>query len=134
LKKIIVFLNRFIDLKMGLIGAVIMGGIVFMINYFPTQLLLLSFVAAMKQFVYTFFLGGAVMKSCEYIAVTVHPKKKAIFLATVVPFLATLLLVFGLHNLRGTPLPLQSTMPTLFVITGTFFWAVRKRKQMESGV
>lgn len=131
LKKKFIFINRFIDLKTGMIAAFFMASAVFFINYFSTHFIGESMIAAAKQWVYTFLLGGAVLKSCEHIVRSVRQRNKAIFLASVIPFVVTLLLVYGLHNLRGTPKPLESTMPTLIVITGTFYWAIKKRKEME---
>jgi len=116
---------------MGLFGAFLMGGIVFMINYFSTYLTLLSLIAGLKQAVYTFFLGGAVFRATEYLATNIQHKTKAILAGAFIPFFVTLLLVFGLHNMRGTPRPLESTLPTVFVFTGTLFWAIIKRRAME---
>ncbi len=134
MRKIVSFINRFIDLKAGFVTAFFMGGSVFLINYYSTGLVVESIIAALKQWVYTLFFSGAVLKTCEIIVRAVRPRKTAIFMAAVLPFVATIILVYGLHNLRGTPKPLESTLPTLIVILGTVFWAFRKRSQFENEV
>ena len=36
------------------------------------------------------------------------------------------------HSLKGTPLPLESTIPTaVFVIPSTLIWALMKRKRLK---
>ena len=75
-KKIYNFGSKYIDYKVGLIGAGVMGGIVFGINYYDSQEILGSTTAALKQGSYTFFFGGAVMKGCEYLATKINNKTK----------------------------------------------------------
>ncbi len=129
LTKFIHLIPRFIDLKMGLKMAFVMGILVFLINYGITEQLLLSFIACAKQVVYTFILGGAVLKSCEHIVNSIASKRNAIIAASLIPSVITMVLVFGIHNLKGTPRPVESTFPALLVIPGTIYWAFRKRKK-----
>lgn len=105
-----------------------MGVIVFLINYDGQGTALGASTAAGKQAAYTFFLGGLFMKQCENLAVRIKPYRTALALAVIVPSLVTLLLTFSLHSLKGTPKPLQSTIPTLMIIPATIVWAYRKRK------
>jgi hypothetical protein len=126
-------LNRYIDFMMGSYGAVVMAIIVFYINYSGTNELQ-SMVAASKQGLYTFFFGGYLMKGCEYIATHVKKQVWAIILSVVIPSTLTLLLTYSLHNLKGTPKPLESTLPTLFVIPSTAVWGYLKRKRSDEAL
>lgn len=123
------FGGRFIDYKMGLIGAGIMSSLVFGVNYHETQELFGSSTAALKQAIYTFFVGGFIMRSCEYLATRIKTKSLAIASAIILPSALTLTLTYGVHNLKGTPKPKKSTIPTTLVIPSTAYWATRKRKQ-----
>jgi hypothetical protein len=106
-----------------------MAGVVFGINYHATQELAGPATAAIKQATYTFFMGGAIMKFCEYIAISIKHKAVAIFSAVLFPSVLTLTLAFGVHNLKGTPEPTKSTIPTAIIIPATAVWATRKRRQ-----
>ncbi len=133
IRDIYLFGKKYIDYKIGGIGAVIMGGIVFGINYHETQDLIGSTTATLKQGGYTFLFGGAVMKGCEYLATRISNKTKAIISSVVIPSIISISLTYGMHNLKGTPKPEESTIPTIvIVIPATSIWGYRKRKQMES--
>jgi cytochrome bd-type quinol oxidase subunit 2 len=124
------FGNRFIDYRMAIGGAIVMGCIVFWINYTSTKNTAGSSTAAVKQGVYTFLFGGLIMKSCERLATEIRKKAIAIAVAVIIPSLAAIGLTFCVHSLKGTPLPLLSTLPTvLLVIPSTVVWAIRKRRQ-----
>lgn len=118
---------------MGSYGAVVMAIIVFYINYSGTNELQ-SMFAASKQGLYTFFFGGYLMKGCEYIATHVKKQVWAIILSVIIPSTLTLLLTYSLHNLKGTPKPFESTLPTLFVIPSTAVWGYLKRKRSDEAV
>jgi len=129
-KKITDFGGKFIDYKWGLVGAGVMGGIVFGINYSETSEILGSTTAALKQGGYTFLFGGAVMKGCEYLATKIKKQTIAIAASIIIPSIVTTTLTYGLHNLKGTPKPIESTIPTLItVIPATAFLGSKKRKQ-----
>ena len=123
--------QKFIDYKIGFAGAIVMGGIVLGINYFSTHEISGSLTAAIKQGSYTFIFGGTLMKGCEYLATNIKKRRLAIVASIVIPSVFTLLLTFGLHNLKGTPKPIASTIPTLIIIPATAVWGVRKRNQMD---
>lgn len=127
-KKIINYCSHFIDFKMGVLIAFLMGGIVFTINYVATHQTFASLTAFGKQWVYSFLFGGAVLKSSERITNAFKSKMLAVTLATLIPSIVSLLLVYGIHSLKGTPRPFESTLPTLLVIPGALYWALRKRK------
>jgi hypothetical protein len=123
--------HRFIDYKIGIAGAVFMGGVVFGINYFSTREITGSFTAALKQGSYTFFLGGIFMKGCENLATKIKNRTLAILLSVLIPSALTLILTYTMHNFKGTPKPLESTIPTLLIIPATAVWGLKKRNQIE---
>ncbi len=131
LKRIINFGSRYIDYKMGIYGAVVMGVIVFIINYSATSQWLPSATAALKQGGYTFFFGGFIMKFCGYLAINIKKQTLALLAAVLIPTSIALTLTFGIHNLKGTPKPLASTVPTLMIIPATAVVGYQKRKQFE---
>jgi hypothetical protein len=125
-------IQKFIDIKIAVAGALVMGATVFCINYFSTYELKGSSTAALKQSLYTFLLGGTLMKSCEYLAVSIQNRSRAILASILVPSVFTLILTFSVHSMRGTPKPLESTIPTLVIIPATAVWGIRKRKLLET--
>jgi len=132
-KRAIVLGRKFIDYRMGIAGAVVMASVVFGINYYGTHDTWGATTAALKQGTYTFFFGGVIMKMSERFATEVHRRTIALIAACVIPSLVSLLLTFGVHSLKGTPKPLQSTIPTaIFVIPSTAVWGTMSRKKREA--
>jgi hypothetical protein len=124
--------NKYFDFKIGIAGGLVMGIVIFCVNYFETYNLTGSITAALKQGVYTFLFGGSIMKLCENIALNVKNSWQAVSLAILVPSAISILLTYGVHSLKGTPLPLESTIPTaIFVIPSTLIWALMKRKKLK---
>ncbi len=106
-------LKDFINLKTAVAGALIMGGMVYYVNYkFGWQL---ASIAAFKQAVYTFFFGGACVRLSEVIAVKMENKWAGIFWGTVIASALTIGAVFCIHNMKGTPKPFESTLPTMIM-------------------
>ncbi len=123
---IVEFLNRFINLKMGLAGAVVMGAIVWFINmsfgWWPAT------TAALKQAAYTFLFGGILIKILDTITVKIKNPYLAVATATLVVSITTIILVYLVHNLKGTPRPFESTLPTIIMAPPGFLaLAIRKR-------
>jgi hypothetical protein len=131
LQQIFNFSHRFIDYKIAITGAVFLGGVVFGINYFATHEIAGSVTAALKQGGYTFLLGGIFMKGCENLATKIKNRTLAIVASIIIPSALTLLLTYTMHNFKGTPKPLESTIPTLLIIPATAVWGYRKRKQLD---
>lgn len=124
--------GKYIDFRIGLAGGLVMGIIVYLINYLATDEVGGALTAALKQGIYTFFFGGIIMKMSENLAVKLDPKFLALFLAMLIPSIVSLGLTFGLHSMKGTPKPLESTIPTaLFVIPSTLIWGIIKRRKKE---
>ncbi len=72
------------------------------------------------------------MKICEIFATRIANKNLALVLATLIPSFISLALTFGLHSLKGTPRPIESTIPTaIFVIPSTAVWGYLKRKKLD---
>lgn len=124
--------NKYFDYKIGLAGGLVMAIVVFFINYSATSELTGAFTAALKQGIYTFFFGGSIMKICEIFATRISNKNLALMLASLIPSFISLALTFGLHSLKGTPRPVESTIPTaIFVIPSTAVWGYLKRKKLD---
>ncbi len=131
IKAALKFGSRFIDYKMAIAGSVVMGGVVFCINFFSTHNILGSSTASLKQAGYTFLFGGFLMKGCESLAKGINNKYLAIGTAVLIPSGITLILTFIMHNFKGTPRPFESTLPTLVIIPATAIWAFMKRREYE---
>jgi len=130
--RILKFGKKYIDYRMGIAGAIVMASIVFYINYYGTQNTLGATTAALKQGTYTFFFGGVIMRMSELLATGILKRKTALLTACIIPSLVSLSLTFALHNLKGTPKPVQSTIPTaIFVIPSTLVWGIIKRKKLD---
>ncbi|MCX6267455.1 MAG: hypothetical protein NTW16_08880 [Bacteroidetes bacterium] len=115
---------------MGFIGAGVLSCIVFGINYHDTDDLVGASTAALKQGSYTFLFGGAIMRGCEYLATRIGRRTLALVAAMVIPSAVSIGLTYGVHSMKGTPKPVESTIPTaIFVIPATAIWGVRKRRQ-----
>jgi hypothetical protein len=119
-------ISRFINLKMGLAGAFIMGGIVWFINmgfgWWPAT------TAALKQFAYTFLLGGILIKILDTIAVRISNRYIAVIVASISVSVFTIILVYIVHSMKGTPRPFESTLPTIAMAPPGFLaLAIRKR-------
>ena len=120
------FLDRHIDYSAALAGALVLGSIVFAVNYGHgwNQAL----VAAGKQAIYTFFAGGVMVRLNERLALAVNPAAVGIIIGVTCSGALAVSLTFCVHSLRGTPEPLYSTLPTLIlVVPGLIFLGVRAR-------
>jgi hypothetical protein len=120
------FISRFINLRMGIAGAIIMGGIVWFINmsagWWPAT------TAALKQAAYTFLLGGILIKILDTLVMKIQNKYLAILTATLTVSLVTITLVYIVHSMKGTPRPMESTLPTIFMAPPGFLaLAIRRR-------
>ena len=127
LHKIIRFWSRFIDFPTALAGAVIMGLIVGVVNighgWWPAT------TAALKQAAYTFLFGGMIIRLLYAIVLSIKGKIAAIAVSVVVSSLITIIFVYLLHSLKGTPLPIESTLPTVILAPlGFYVLAWRKKK------
>lgn len=123
-------IGKFINVKMGLAGAVVMGLIVWLINmdhgWLPAS------TAALKQAAYTFLFGGMLIKMLETLSLRIDNRYMAIITATLVTSIVTIILVYIVHDLKGTPETLASTLPTAIMAPpGFFVLAIRKRRKAQ---
>ena len=119
-------LRKYFDFKNAAIGSAIMGGAVYLINSEHETLEALT--AGAKQAAYTFSVGGIMMRFCENIRNS--NMKNKILKSIIYPTLATASLTYGLHSAKGTPEPVNSTIPTMVVAPiGFAIWQRLKRKQ-----
>lgn len=133
--RVLRFGKKYIDYRMGVAGAIVMAGIVFYINYHGTQNTLGATTAALKQGTYTFFFGGVIMRMSELFATGVIKRSLALIAACIIPSIVSLILTFGVHSLKGTPKPIESTLPTaIFVIPSTLIWGFIKRRKYDQQI
>lgn len=122
--------REYIDYKMGGIGAGIMGSIVWGINY--SEGVIGATTAALKQGAYTLAAGGFIMKTCENLSVKIKKRSLALSLAIIIPSLISIGATYGVHKIKGTPKPEQSTIPTAILAPPSFaIWAKKKRNKLE---
>jgi hypothetical protein len=119
--------GEWLDVRSGLAGGLVLGAAVWLINvshgYWGAS------TAALKQFVYTFFMGAAIMRLCTALAQRPGPDVAALWLALAVPSAVTIGATFFVHSLRGTPEPVLSTLPVAIVSPIAFgLWARRVRR------
>lgn len=126
--KAIYISKKFIDLPSAVAGSIFMGLIVFFINYrygaWPAT------TAALKQAAYTFIFGGVIIRLLYGMVKNIPGKITGLVLPVIITSILTISLVYLLHSLKGTPLPVQSTLPTVFLAPpGFFFLALRKKRR-----
>ena len=126
--KAIDFSKRFIDYPSALAGAIIMGIIVFIINSkygaWPAT------TAALKQAAYTFLFGGFIIRLLYGMVQHIPGKVTGLVLTVLATSALTISLVYLVHSMKGTPLPVQSTLPTVFLAPpGFFFLALREKNR-----
>jgi hypothetical protein len=126
--KILKFTDRFIDFPSAIAGGLIMGVIVFFINIRYGAWA--ATTAALKQAAYTFLFGGVIIRLLYGMVQNIPGKITGLVLPVMVTSILTISLVYLLHSLKGTPLPVQSTLPTVFLAPpGFFFLALRKKRR-----
>lgn len=122
--------NPIFDAKMGGIGFIFMGLVVFLINY--KYGINMALIAALKQGLYTFFVGGITIRLCENISTYYNNKVFSVSLSIAVSSLLAIASTYFVHSLKGTPAPFESTIPTIIGAPLTYaYWAIRKRKQLK---
>ena len=120
--------HKHYDWKMGLIGALIMGGVVFWINV--DHGFWAAIPAMLKQATYTMIAGGFLTRLCERIALNTRDNITAHVLAMLVPSIIAVVLTLGVHYMRGTPEPFNSTIPTMVLAPISFFlWGWHQRRR-----
>ncbi len=95
------------NMKMGTLSGIVVGAIVFAINY--KYGLFHSSLAFVKQFLFNFFMAAYNIKLIERLVSQIKEKWLAIFVGGFFPALIATLIVFLVHWLGQTPEPLRST-------------------------
>jgi hypothetical protein len=135
---VIKWASKYIDFKMGLLGSLVMGLMVFGVNYVETAReygmpdLIGSTTAAIKQGVFTIFFGGAVMRFSERLSTEISNVYIAIISSSILPSTSSIILLLAIHSLKGTPEPFLSILPTaVFIYPWTAVWGIRQRQKMN---
>jgi len=127
------FVNKHYDYRTGLFGALVMGCIVYWIN--ADHGFWAAIPAALKQAAYTAVAGGILTRICERMAYKFSNFTLSIFMGMLVPSVIAIVLTFAIHMLKGTPEPLNSTIPTMILAPGGFIiWGWRRRLQRDKAV
>lgn len=134
---IVTRLRAVIDLRAGAVSVLVMGSIVWLINMASTTPVDIfgSTTAALKQGIFSFFIGGLVIRSVSRLAV--RPGKhtlRIILTASLLPGSLASALNYFVHSLRGTPSPFLSTIPVILLSTLLLpLWALyQRRKQFKT--
>lgn len=112
-------ISRFFNYKTALFGAGFMGTLIFGINYFGSEDLQGSSIAALKQAGYSGLSGGFLINMSRYFALKYKNKALSLTSAIVLPVLTTTTLTYGIHKyVKESPKPIASTIPTTLIVTG----------------
>jgi hypothetical protein len=116
---------------MGLGGGLFLATVVFFINFDHGTSEAL--IAALKQGIYTLAAGGTMMRISENLSMKFTNPTLSIAIAVIIPTLMAVSFTFIVHSAKGTPEPLNSTIPTMiFTPLGFLWWAIKKRRQLNS--
>ena len=124
------YIHKYINLKFGLAGAFLMGGIVFFINLDHGWKL--STLAGAKQWIYTFFFGGMIIKLLEVALDKTKSYKYSSTISVLLISAITSILVYLVHSIKGTPEPFYSTLPTVILSPPGFLYIASKVKKTKS--
>jgi len=122
--------NQLIDVKLGIIGALFMGSVVFYINADHGPFL--ASIAALKQGFYTFFIGGIILKILELIVTGINNKFWAYICSVVAATIITVGLVYLVHSMKGTPKPFESTIPTILLAPIGYIYVARMKRNNKT--
>jgi hypothetical protein len=120
---------KYVDVSTAWKAALFLGLVVYAINFSHGAFAALP--AALKQAIYTFLASGFIVRLCENLIKQVRPMVVAWPLAILLPSAIAVGLTFLMHNLKGTPEPFYSTLPTILITPPAFaVWAWRCLKQI----
>jgi hypothetical protein len=116
--------------KLGMIGALFMGSVVYYINIDHGPFL--ASIAALKQGAYTFFIGGIILKILELIVTGINNKFWAYICSVVAATIITVGLVYLVHSMKGTPKPFESTVPTILLAPFGYIYVARMKRNNKT--
>lgn len=110
LKRVKAVLDANVDYGSAVVAATLLGSIVFAINraHGPVP----AMTAALKQACYTFFVAGFIVKNNERLARRWTSRRLSLTIAAGTSSALAVGLTYLVHNLKGTPEPWHSTLPT----------------------
>lgn len=114
LRSLKAFMDRHIDYRGAVAGALILGSVVYYVNHDHGAAG--ATTAALKEATYTFFAGGYMMRLNERISLAVNPAALGVLAGVLGAGGLAVTLTFIVHSLRGTPEPLNSTIPTVLLV------------------
>lgn len=119
-----------VNWKMGLLGAVFLGGLVLFLNRGHGWDA--AWPAALKQAAYTLLSGGFIVRLCERLARRRPRRGFAVATATIVCSAVTVSATLLVHSVRGTPETWLSTLPTLCLAPPAFFTIALSRTRRRA--
>jgi hypothetical protein len=123
-------IQQWFDLKSAILGALVMATAVGLVN--SGYGMAPALTAAAKQAAYTFFVAGFILQWCRWLALRNLAPVYAVILATLLPTLITVLMVYTLHSYKGTPEPFWSTVPVVVLCLVSFFLVSRQLVSVPS--
>ncbi len=124
------FVNQYINVRMGSLSGLVMGSVVFVINFdhgfWP------AFAGFWKQFVFNLFMAGLNVKTCERI-VQRTKRISGIYWAAIIPTLQAFLVLYAIHYFGATPRPGASTIWQAIGNLGFFFILALNYKGVVDG-
>ena len=115
------------DVRSVLWAALIISSLVWIVNI--EHGVFGASTAALKQAAYSFAFGGLILQLCTRLAQRPGEPARVLAVAIGGPALITIAAVFVLHNLRGTPELLLSTLPAGILGPISYaVWAARTRR------
>ena len=125
-------LGAHIDYRGAIVGATLLGAIVFWLN--RSHGASPAATAALKQATYTFFVAGFIVKNNERLALKRPEPVVSLVVAVTVSSCLAVGLTFFVHSLKGTPEPLLSTLPTALIGPPGFLvlaWRARRQARLR---
>lgn len=89
-------------------------------------------ISALKQGIYTFFIGGVIIRILDFVVNKIKKKSFAYIASITLATLLTTGMVYIVHSMKGTPEPLESTLATVVLAPpGYIYLAFHKRKKCD---
>ena len=115
---------------MGFIGAVGISSFVYYLN--ASYGFDRAIIPALKQFFYTFLIGGSLVRISENLSVSYDNRALSLFLAVLVTTAITATFLTVIHLMKGTPNPYATIFwTTITAPPGFFFVAFLKRRKHD---